>query len=70
VQYFCNHWLDLPQILNIGLHKLYTFFLNEDNLQCKTTLNGRLPQISKVKYLSNYWLDIPQILNIGLCDQS
>ena len=37
--------------------------------QMKTTSNGRLPHISKVKYLSNYWLDLPQILNLGLYDQ-
>jgi hypothetical protein len=38
--------------------------------QIKTTSNGRLPQISKMKYFSNYWSDLPQILNLGLCDQS
>jgi hypothetical protein len=43
---------------------------NEDDLKWKTTSNGRLPQISKVKYLSNYLSDLPQILNLGLCDQS
>jgi len=43
---------------------------NEDNLKWKRTLDGILPQISKVKYLSNNWSDLPQILNLGLCDQS
>ena len=42
---------------------------NEDDLKWKTTSNGRLPQISKVKYLSNHWSDLPQILNLGLYDQ-
>ena len=43
----------------------FTNVANEEDLQWKTTSNGRLPQISKVRYLSNYWPDLPQILYLG-----
>ena len=49
---------------------------NEDDHQWKTTLkwkttsNGRLPQISKVKHLNIYWSDLPKKINLGLCDQT
>ena len=48
----------------------------EDDLQWKTTSNGRRPpmeddlKISKVEYLSNRILDPAQILNLDLGDQS
>ena len=48
----------------------------EDDLQWKTTSNGRQPpmednlKILKVEYLSNHWLDFPQILNLRKGDQT
>ena len=42
----------------------------EDNLQWKTTYNGRWPQNIKVEYLSSHWSDLPQILNISSWDQT
>ena len=57
--------------------KLYcTNSLNEDELQWKTTSNGRRPpieddlKISKVEYLSNRLLDYTQILYLDMGDQS
>ena len=50
--------------------------LNQDDLQWKTTSNGRQPpiddelEILKVKYLINHLWDSTQILNLSLCDQT
>ena len=78
VKYLSNYWSDLLPILKLGLCdqiKLYKCFKwrqppIEDDLKWKTTWNGRLPQISKVKYLTNNWSDLPKILYLGLYDQS
>ena len=54
----------------------FVYHLNEDDLQWKTTSNGRRPpmeddlKILKVEYLSNRLLDHTQILNLDLGDQS
>ena len=53
-----------------------TNHLNEDDLQWKTTSNGKRPpmednlKISKVEYLRNWVLDHTQILDLDLGDQS
>ena len=78
VKYLSIYWLNLTQILNFGLYdqsKLYKCFKwrwpqLEDDLNCKTTSYGRLPQISKVEYLSKYWSDLPKILYLNVYDQS
>ena len=45
-EYLSNHWSDLPQILNLSLGDQAQIknASNEDDLQWKTTLNGRWPQ--------------------------
>ena len=77
-EYFSSHLLDPPQNLNISScdqTKIKKGF-NEDDLQWKTTSNGRWPlmeddlKIWKVEYLSSHWSDLPQILNINLWDQT
>jgi hypothetical protein len=42
---------------------------NEDDLQRKTTSNGR-PQIWKVEYTSNHWLKLNQIWNLSYWDHT
>ena len=60
-EYLSSHWSDLPQILNISLwdQTKVKIGLNEDNLQWKTTSNGRWPQNMKI-WISqqplNMWL--------------
>ena len=60
VEYLSNHWLDLPQILNLSIG---------DQNKMENCLNWRWPpmeeelKILKVEYLSNYWSDLPQFLN-------
>ena len=49
-QYLSSHWSDLAQILNISTwdHTKVKKGFNEDNLQWKTTSNGRWPQNMKI----------------------
>ena len=62
-----NHWLDLPQILNL---------IRGDWTKIEYCLKWRRPQMEddlkllKVEYLHNYWLDLPQIFNLSRVDQT
>ena len=60
LEYLSNHWMDLPQMCNLswGDQTKVENCLNEDNLQWKTTYNGRCPPMKEdLEYLSNHLID-------------
>ena len=59
IEYFSNHWTDLPQILNISLGDQTEINLLLLKLR-RPPMKGDI-KILKVKYLSNHSLDSPQI---------
>ena len=78
VEYLSNPWSDFTQISNLssGDQAKFKNTQNEDDLQRKTTSNGRRPpmeddlKILKLEYISNHWSDFPQTLNLSLGNQA
>ena len=70
LEYLCNYWSDLSQILSLGFYDQSKPFkcFNLRRLQMEMTSNGRLPQLLVVEYLCNYWSDLSQNLNLGFYD--
>ena len=64
VEYLSNRWSELPQIWNLNSGDQTKIAWNEDDLQWKTTFNGKRPQNIKVEYLINHRSDLPQLLKI------
>ena len=67
VEYFSNHWSDLPQILNFcwGKHTKIEYCLNQREPPMEDDL-----KILWVEYFRNNWSDLPKILNLSWGDHT
>ena len=62
VEFLSNHWLDIPQNLNLRSREKTTMKnrFNKDEIQWETTSN------MKFEYQNNHLSDLPKVVNLNL----